>query len=117
MKYRFKTTGIYSGADTIQVSIEYKKGEGYVAIAEAIEVNEELGLYGKIFAPEYYKFYNDLVMNIVTCGRKSDKRLKEAEEWLANDPNALSLAMQWIDYAVARGGRKDIRITEYSKCE
>lgn len=109
MKYYFKTTGIYSNSETIKVQIEYKKGVGYYVIADAIHVDDEYGMISKSFDKEYYQFYNDLSMNIVSCSRKSKKCETVAEAWL-NDKTAEEFAEKWIEYAISRGGRKDIKI-------
>lgn len=110
MKYYFKTTGIYSNSETIRIEVEYKKGVGYNIIAEAIHVNNECGSVSKTYDKEYYQIYNDLSMNVVRCNRQSKKQLADAEQWLNSDNHAEEFAKKWIECAISRGGRKDIKI-------
>ena len=108
MNYYFKTTGIYNIADTICVRIFYRKGKGYEAVADACHTDENS--VGKVFDTDYYKYYNDLTMMLFPCGRRSGKQLSNAEKWLSFGNNAEDFAKKWIEYAVNRGGRSDIKI-------
>ena len=108
MKYYFKTTGIYNISDTICVRISYRKSKGYEVVADACHTDGNL--VGKVFDTDYYKFYNDLSMTLFPCARKSAKQLTNAENWLSSENHAEEFAKKWIEYAVNRGGRTDIKI-------
>lgn len=98
MEKRFKLNKApYGKSDTVLLSCKYdKKNGGYCAKCELIETKilDDTCLYGKVYCSEYYKMGGDLVKLVVSAGRRSDKKEKEAEQIISNRE------MEFVNYFV-----------------
>lgn len=94
-------TGKYNAGDHIQVSVSFVKTKGYCIVADL--VGYENHVISKAFCAEYYRYYNDLCIDCVSCMRRSKKQEEIAETYC--DAHAREIAERWIEFAISRGGK------------
>lgn len=98
----YKTTGIYAEADLLKVSVQYQKDEGgYIVQIDPCSRTKDSET--RYYHPEYYQYYGSLRKLVVRCGRRSEKRHKEA--CIICDKMIVELLNKYIEHADEKGGR------------
>lgn len=103
-----ETTGIYSKANYLCVRTRYNKGKGYCIEVTPVGLEKpswsDVYIVSEVFDREYYDHYRTLVIDTIPCERKSAK--KEAKNERIAEEKFDAIIQQYIDNAVALGGRK-----------
>lgn len=101
VKY-YLTKGIYDRSNMLRLEVKYKKEcGGYVA--EINPCHKDEFSYGITYSKEYYDYYNTLVCDLVKCGRRSEKKFKEA--CVIAEKKADELIQEYVNHAYNKGGR------------
>ena len=108
-KYFRLSRAPYKDINTICITTDYRKNQGYVVSAE-FRIKTSPICFGKAYCAEYYAHDGDGIAKVIPAGRKSAKKQAEADQYA--EQNARSIAENYLAQVISK-----LKLTDDIKVE